>query len=250
VTLTWTPSAGATGYRVYRSTQPGGEGGTPLAGNVQGTSFTDASTTIGTTYYYKVSAVNASGEGSLSGEAAITPLFVAHVHFTSGHGDPVPGYLADVGLAYGGRGRGLTYGWSQWNVANGHDRNSGISPDELHDSFAQMPASPGAWWGIAVPNGTYSVHLLVGDPVSVLGNYAVTVGGTPTPRTHTVNGGVKVISATPTAGRRWYETTVNVIVRGGVLYFSNGPGARGNKIDAIDIVELLPGGNAPVRKKG
>ena len=49
-----------TGYNIYRGTASGGETLLTQVGNV--TSYTDASVTNGTTYYYKVSAVNAVGE--------------------------------------------------------------------------------------------------------------------------------------------------------------------------------------------
>ena len=50
-----------TGYDVYRGTSAGGESATPIVTNVTGTSFTDTGLTNGTTYYYKVAAVNAVG---------------------------------------------------------------------------------------------------------------------------------------------------------------------------------------------
>ncbi len=60
-----------TGYRVYRGTSPGGDSFLTALGPV--TSFADTGLVNGTTYYYKVSAVNAIGEGALSTEATATP---------------------------------------------------------------------------------------------------------------------------------------------------------------------------------
>jgi hypothetical protein len=56
VRLSWSASSSnggspITGYNVYRSTSPGGEGSTPLNANVTGTSYTDPTVTNGTTYY-------------------------------------------------------------------------------------------------------------------------------------------------------------------------------------------------------
>ena len=73
VSLSWPASSGATSYKVYRGTSAGGEDLTTAVGNPSGTSFTDSGVTNGTTYYYKVSAVGAGGEGALSGEANATP---------------------------------------------------------------------------------------------------------------------------------------------------------------------------------
>jgi fibronectin type 3 domain-containing protein len=77
VALTWSAPASdggsqVTGYKIYRSTSPGTE--TLLASPPgTGTSYTDLSAANGTTYYYKVSAVNAVNEGPLSNEASATP---------------------------------------------------------------------------------------------------------------------------------------------------------------------------------
>jgi fibronectin type 3 domain-containing protein len=57
------------GYKVYRGTSSNGQSSTPLAtiGNV--TNYQDIGASDGTTYYYKVSAINSAGEGTKSLEA-------------------------------------------------------------------------------------------------------------------------------------------------------------------------------------
>jgi fibronectin type 3 domain-containing protein len=62
-----------TGYDVYRGTSPGAESAAPVAANVSATSFTDTGLLNGTTYYYKVAAVNAVGVSPQSSEASATP---------------------------------------------------------------------------------------------------------------------------------------------------------------------------------
>jgi fibronectin type 3 domain-containing protein len=64
-----------TGYKVYRGTSSGGEPILTTLGNV--TSWTDNGVTNGTTYYYKVTAVNAIGEGPASSELSATPQAAA-----------------------------------------------------------------------------------------------------------------------------------------------------------------------------
>jgi len=72
ITLGWNISSGATSYNIYRSTTSGGEGSTPYGNLAGGASnrYSDTAVTSGTTYYYKVTAVNASGESAQSMEAS------------------------------------------------------------------------------------------------------------------------------------------------------------------------------------
>jgi subtilase family serine protease len=76
VALSWSvPSSNGgsvvTGYKVYRGPTSGAE--TLLASVGITTSYSDTPVTNGTTYYYKVSAVNVFGEGATSAEASATP---------------------------------------------------------------------------------------------------------------------------------------------------------------------------------
>jgi fibronectin type 3 domain-containing protein len=71
--LTWTAVSGAASYNVYRATTAGGEGTTPYKTGVTTASFQDTGLTDGTTYYYKVAAVNTVGTSALSSEASATP---------------------------------------------------------------------------------------------------------------------------------------------------------------------------------
>jgi hypothetical protein len=71
VSLAWTASTGATSYNVKRAATNGGPY-TTVASPV-GTSYTDTTVTNGTTYYYVVTAVSASGESANSNQASATP---------------------------------------------------------------------------------------------------------------------------------------------------------------------------------
>jgi subtilase family serine protease len=72
VSLSWTASAGASSYDVYQGTSSGGEAAAPVQ-TVSGTSVTISGLTGGTTYYFKVAAVDAGGVGARSAEAYATP---------------------------------------------------------------------------------------------------------------------------------------------------------------------------------
>jgi fibronectin type 3 domain-containing protein len=80
VTLTWAhpTSDGGTAiinYVVYRGPTAGGEIVLTTVGDV--TSFQDLTVTNGTTYFYKVAAVNSVGEGPKSNESSATPAATA-----------------------------------------------------------------------------------------------------------------------------------------------------------------------------
>src|SRR6266511_1603680 len=79
VTLNWSaPSTDGgsplTGYRVYRANSSGSE--TLLATLAPTTSYTDSNLSNGSTYYYKVSALNSLGESASSSERSATPATV------------------------------------------------------------------------------------------------------------------------------------------------------------------------------
>jgi fibronectin type 3 domain-containing protein len=70
VSLSWSASAGASSYNVYRATTSGGETGTqPIASGLTSRAFTDTGRAANTTYYYVVTAVGSGGEGLPSTEA-------------------------------------------------------------------------------------------------------------------------------------------------------------------------------------
>src|SRR5215813_13813433 len=73
VSLSWNASTGATSYNVKRSTTNGGPY-TTIATGVTATNFTNTQLVNGTTYFFVVSAVNASGESGNSNQASATPL--------------------------------------------------------------------------------------------------------------------------------------------------------------------------------
>jgi predicted phage tail protein len=82
MTLSWAAPASdggapVTGYIIYQGTSPGGETGTPVNGSpVTVTSHTVTGLTNGTTYYFKVVAINAAGLSPPSEEASAKLLIV------------------------------------------------------------------------------------------------------------------------------------------------------------------------------
>ncbi len=74
IALSWNASSGATSYSIFRGTTVNGEATTPVVTGIIGTSYTNTGLTNGTTYYYKVKAVNSAGSSAYSNEANAKPV--------------------------------------------------------------------------------------------------------------------------------------------------------------------------------
>ncbi len=141
---------------------------------------------------------------------------------------PLPqGYVADAGLAYGNRGNGFHYGWNLDNTKVARDRNAANSPDQRYDTLTHLRQSStiNARWEMAVPNGSYTVRVVAGDPSYIDSVYKINVEGT-----LTVNG-------TPTSSSRWVEGTATVTVSDGRLTITNAAGSKNNKLCFIEITQ-------------
>jgi hypothetical protein len=151
-----------------------------------------------------------------------TPI---RVNFQTASAPVPPGYLKDGGLAFGDRGNGQSYGWNMDNTAQMRDRNSSASPDQRYDTLAYMqrPANPDAVWELAVPNGSYTVRVVAGDPSYWDTAYKLSVEG------------VLVVSGTSNSASRWVEGTSTVTVSDGRLTIRSAAGATANKICFVEI---------------
>lgn len=159
------------------------------------------------------------------GATATTAPFAVKINFQPASSPGFAGYLVDSGLVYGARSGGLSYGWNVDVSALARDRNLALSPDQRYDTFIHMQntAAPNAAWDIAVPNDTYTVHIVSGDPGFFDSVYKISVEG------------VLVVSGTPTTGARWVEGTAVVAVSDGKLSVRSATGSTNNKIDYIEI---------------
>ena len=96
--LTWNAVSGATSYKVYRATSQ--KGTYSLLGTVTTTSYTNTGAKAGTTYWYKVKAVNSAGESAysnvVSGKTTVTTLTMGH---SSTSGKPMLTWKAVSGAA-------------------------------------------------------------------------------------------------------------------------------------------------------
>ena len=148
------------------------------------------------------------------------------------------GYLSDNGKAYGDRGTGYSYGWSMDISEFMRDRSQSAdgfgspnalpAPDHRYEvmaCFDHYKMKQPAFWEIAVPNGKYKVHAVMGDPMTFDSVFALDVEG------------VLTVDAIPDTKKRWAEGTKIVSVKDGRLTLKNHATASNNKICFIEIEE-------------
>ena len=172
VILTWNGVGTASSYHVKRATVRSGIYTT--VASPSGTSFTDVGLANGTTYYYAVSAVNASGEGSNSARVAATPSasVLNYVYRIDCGGGAAPPFVADQ----------FSNGGSAASVSNGIDTGGAGSPAPQ----AVYQSCRYGSFGYALPNltpgGTYTVRLHFSEnywTVSGGRNFSVSINGQP-----------------------------------------------------------------------
>ena len=161
-------------------------------------------------------------------ERRLLAAFSALINFQPAGAKAPQGYVADTGAVFGNRGNGLSFGWNATNN-NAVDRNSGRSPDQRYDTFAQMQKNGNFTWEIALPSGTYNVRPVAGDPASVDAFY------------HILAEGRNVVFGRPsTPYQHWVGGNMPVVVTDGRLTLSSGDSAVNNKICFVEITKAAP----------
>jgi hypothetical protein len=184
---------------------------------------------------------------------AAETTFSARVDFGDQATAPATGYYADYGQAYGTRtganqGSGLTYGWVKAGtttpvdlVGNGRNRNPAANePDQRLATFIhmQLPAgssgvhAPGSW-EIAVPNGTHTVTVAVGDPSNYDSVHAIQVEDQNA-----------IDTFVPTSAKKYQTVTLSPTVSDGRLTISPAGGTNA-KLDYVTIAPLTGADNRP-----
>lgn len=155
-------------------------------------------------------------------ESRLLFAFSAHINFAPGTAAGVSGYVVDTGKTYAAR-NGLTYGWNADISDQTRNRDSALSPDQRYDTLIQTQRDGDSKWEISLPNGTYTVHIVAGDPSYTDSVFKFNAEGQ------------QILSGTPSSSNHWVEATKDITVSDGRLTITNGSGASNNKLDFIDI---------------
>ncbi|MDB6024353.1 MAG: extracellular repeat protein family [Verrucomicrobiales bacterium] len=169
-----------------------------------------------------------------------SPVKVRIVFRPTENGAP-PGYVVDTGAVYAPHTNGLTYGWNTDVSKFVVDRNNPAqavskqvrSPDSRYAGVACMDHpefEKPAFWGISLPNGTYSVHLVAGDPGLYDSAYAININDT------------LVLEGIPDQAKHWVETTKTLPVTNQKLIITNNPKGINNKLCFMEIQEVRESG--------
>ena len=153
--VSWEASESATSYNLYRATTSGGEGDTPYKAGLATTSYADTEVTEGTTYYYTVASVNASGTSNyydeVSGSSGTTSLWPAAYapYGTLG----INGNTWSFGTTASGNGYALLINGTTTNGTGVAVYNNNGSAIAANASMTFYGWSAGAW-GLLGGNGT------------------------------------------------------------------------------------------------
>jgi hypothetical protein len=154
----------------------------------------------------------------------------AMINFQSAAAMTPAGTLPDVGLAFGDRGGGLSYGWNADNTANARLRTNPRVHDLRYNTFNHLQKNgANRTWEIAVPNGLYEVTVAAGDPDSYASVYKLNLEKT------------LAVSGTPSGTTFGFRRTIRVRVADGRLTLSNAAGSSNNKVAWIEIKAAAPG---------
>ena len=74
-----------------------------------------------------------------------------------------------------------------------------------------------------IPNGTYRVRMVAGDPSYFDGMFSINAEGVP------------VVTGAPTSAQRWVEGTAHVVVNDGGLTVTNRNGSVNNKLNFVEV---------------
>jgi len=163
ISLSWTTSAGATAYRVYRGTSPGAE--TLLASSVTN-SYVDAAASAGTNYVYEVTATQAASESGRSNEVSYVLTSFLVTDLGAAPGTPAHSWVNGTGLA--------VLGYSGSNAQLLDFKNGGLT-SAFNASYSGVAVSDDGTVAACTSGGSYVWFKpnAYATPISVWGGTAV-----------------------------------------------------------------------------
>jgi uncharacterized protein (DUF1800 family) len=141
VSLNWTAATGATSYNVYRGRSSGNESKTALATGLTSPAYKDSSVTNGTTYFYKVTALNGTAASPQSDEVSAKPA-----------APPLP--AAPSGLTATAGNQQVVLAWSAVSDAVSYNVYRGTSSNNESATAIATGVTAATFTDTALANGT------------------------------------------------------------------------------------------------
>ena len=172
LSLTWSPVAGATGYRIYRRSAAGAWPATPTATSAT-TGLVDSGLVNGTGYYYAVAASNASGGGAWSYPVSATPADTTEPDTAITANPANPSTSLNASFSFTSTKGGSTFqcqlDGGAWEGCSSPKSYSGLAAGshdfavKATDSFGNSDGSPAGYsWlvntGITLPQGSIAIN--------------------------------------------------------------------------------------------
>jgi hypothetical protein len=151
-----------------------------------------------------------------------------NINFQPEDSDIPRDYLADVGLPFGFRDNGYSYGWSNDISEGARDRNHNNAQDQRYDTLLHMKHQNlgfDDFWEIEIPNGEYQVKLIAGDPEYCDKQYKIEIEN------------VLAIDGIPSCSH-FIENTVDVTVADGHLTIKALTDSVDAKLAFVEIKEI------------
>ena len=172
VNLAWQAVTGATGYNVYRGAATNAEAATPIATNVTGTTFKDAELTNGSTYFYKVRAVNSAGAGNPSNEVSAKPVAPAPP-------PPAPPTTAPTNLTATGGNTQIALSWTAATGATSYNVYRGTAANAQATTPIATNITTTTFNNTGLTNGTVYFYKVTGVNAGGLGPASAEASATP-----------------------------------------------------------------------
>jgi fibronectin type 3 domain-containing protein len=234
VALAWTAVSNATGYNIYWSTQPGvtSQNGTKISASTN--SYLQSGLSAGTTYYYVVTAVNSTGEGSASSQASAT----------TGQAPVATAPAAPTGVTATAGTKQVTVAWSPVSGASSYNvywsTSAGVTP--ATGTKIAGSSSPAVLQNLADSTNYYFVVTAVnaaGESAASIQVVATTVTPVPAPTAPAAPTGLSATGGAKQATLTWAPVSGAVSYN---LYWSTSTGVtpgNGTRVAAVSSPYVL-----------
>ncbi|MFA6096167.1 MAG: Ig-like domain-containing protein [Candidatus Paceibacterota bacterium] len=204
INLSWTVTSGATSYDIYRSASSGGTfariGSEPTVSSGSTTSYTDTGLSASTPYYYKITALNSSGESLPSSEVTATTSAAAAPAGGGGVSAPAITAVTGASISVAGGAASTAGAAVTLTLTATNATHMAISNTSNFDGVSWETFATSKGWTLTSGNGTKTVYAKFKDSAGVQSSVisdSITLGEAATPITETPTTETPAVS-TPT----------------------------------------------------